>query len=105
MTYNYGRQIRVCSKVSYILRENNDAGDLFSSLQIGKKKKADFSKASHETEKHAAGSEGTMSVHVRGQVFVVLKPHLQVNNGQLNKFVLANDCFLQEFIFRIQKWI
>lgn len=36
MTYNYGKQIRVCSKVSYILKENNDAGDLFPSLRIGK---------------------------------------------------------------------
>lgn len=36
MTYNYGKQIRVCSKVSYILKENNDAGDLSPSLRIGK---------------------------------------------------------------------
>ena len=36
MTYNYGKQIRVCSKVSYILRENNDAGDLSTSLRIEK---------------------------------------------------------------------
>lgn len=36
MTYNYGKQIRVCSKVSYILKENNDAGDLFASLRIEK---------------------------------------------------------------------
>lgn len=37
MTYNYGKQIRVCSKVSYILKENNDAGDLSASLRMGKK--------------------------------------------------------------------
>lgn len=36
MTYNYGKQIRVCSKVSYILKENNDAGDVSPSLRIGK---------------------------------------------------------------------
>lgn len=36
MTYNYGKQIRVCSKVSYIWRENNDAGDLSLSPGIGK---------------------------------------------------------------------
>lgn len=36
MTYNYGKQIRVCSKVSYILKENNDAGDLSASLRIEK---------------------------------------------------------------------
>lgn len=36
MTYNYGKQIRVCSEVSYILRENNDAGDLSPSPRIGK---------------------------------------------------------------------
>lgn len=36
MTYNYGKQIRVCSKVSYILKENNDAGDLSPSPRIEK---------------------------------------------------------------------
>lgn len=36
MTYNYGKQIRVCSKVSYIWRKNNDAGDLSLSPGIGK---------------------------------------------------------------------
>lgn len=34
MTYNYGKQIRVCSKVSYILKGNNDAGDLSPPLSI-----------------------------------------------------------------------
>lgn len=36
MTYNYGKQIRVCSKVSYILKKNNDARDLSPSLRIEK---------------------------------------------------------------------
>lgn len=36
MTYNYGKQIRVCSKVSYILKENNDATDLSPPLRIWK---------------------------------------------------------------------
>lgn len=39
MTYNYGKQIRVCSKASYILEKNNDAGDLSPFLWIGKKHK------------------------------------------------------------------
>lgn len=37
MTHNYGKQIRVCSKVSYILKKNNDARDLSPSLRIEKK--------------------------------------------------------------------
>jgi len=51
MTYNYGKQIRVCSKVSYILKENNDAGDLSPSLRIGKI--IDSFTASHGVEVHA----------------------------------------------------
>ena len=34
MTYNYCKQIRVCSKVSYILKGNNDARDLSPPLSI-----------------------------------------------------------------------
>lgn len=51
MTYNYGKQIRVCSKVSYILKKNNDAGDLFPSLRI--EKIIHFYTASHGVEEHA----------------------------------------------------
>ena len=51
MTYNYGKQIRVCSKVSYILKENNDAGDLSPSPRIGKI--IDSFTASHEVEGRA----------------------------------------------------
>lgn len=51
MTYNYGKQIRVCSKVSYILKENNDAGDLSPSLRI--EKIIDSFIGSHEVEEHA----------------------------------------------------
>lgn len=51
MTYNYGKQIRVCSKVSYILKENNDAGDLSASLRI--EKIIDFFTALHWVEVHA----------------------------------------------------
>lgn len=51
MTYNYGKQIRVCSKVSYILKENNDAGDLSPSLRI--EKIIDSFTASHGVEEHA----------------------------------------------------
>lgn len=51
MTYNYGKQIRVCSEVSYILRENNDAGDLSPSPRI--EKIIDSSTASHGVEEHA----------------------------------------------------
>lgn len=51
MTYNYGKQIRVCSKVSYILKENNDAGDLFASLRI--EKIIDSVTVSHWVEEHA----------------------------------------------------
>lgn len=50
MTYNYGKQIRVCSKVSYVLKENNDAGDLSPPLRIGKI--IDSSAASHGVEVH-----------------------------------------------------
>lgn len=49
MTYNYDKQIRVCSKVSYILKENNDARDLSPFLGI---KKIPFT-ASHRVEKLA----------------------------------------------------
>lgn len=51
MTYNYGKQIRVCREVSYILRENNDAGDLSASPRIGKI--IDSSTASHGVEERA----------------------------------------------------
>lgn len=51
MTYNYGKQIRVCSKVSYILKENNDARDLSLSLRI--EKIIDSSTASHGVEERA----------------------------------------------------
>lgn len=51
MTYNYGKQIRVCSKVSYILKENNDAGDLSPSLRI--EKIIDSFTTSHGVEEHA----------------------------------------------------
>lgn len=51
MTYNYGKQIRVCSKVSYILKKNNDAVDLFPSLRI--EKIIDSFTASHGVEEHA----------------------------------------------------
>lgn len=50
MTHNYGKQIRVCSKVSYILKENNDAGDLSPSLRI--EKIIDSFTASHGVEEH-----------------------------------------------------
>lgn len=50
MTYNYGKQIRVCSKVSYILRENNDAGDLSPSPRT--EKIIDSSTASYGVEEH-----------------------------------------------------
>lgn len=56
MTYNYGKQIRVCSKVSYILKENNDAGDLSASPRIeGKKKKKDCFTVLHRVEEHDRG--------------------------------------------------
>lgn len=51
MTYNYGKQIRVCSKVSYILKENNDAGDLSASLRT--EKIIDSFTALHWVEEHA----------------------------------------------------
>lgn len=54
MTYNYGKQIRVCREVSYILRENNDAGDLSASPRIGKI--IDSSTASRGVEEHARRS-------------------------------------------------
>lgn len=54
MTYNYGKQIRVCGEVSYILRENNDAGDLSASPRIGKI--IDSSTASHAVEERARRS-------------------------------------------------
>ncbi len=53
MTYNYGKQIRVCSKVSYILKENNDAGDLSPSLRI--EKIIDSLTVSHGVWEHARG--------------------------------------------------
>lgn len=52
MTYNYGKQIRVCSKVSYILKENNDAGDLSASLRM-EKKIMDCFAVLHGVEEHA----------------------------------------------------
>lgn len=51
MTYNYGKQIRVCSEVSYILRENNDAGDLSPSPRI--EKIINSSTVWHGVEEHA----------------------------------------------------
>lgn len=54
MTYNYGKQIRVCREVSYILRENNDAGDLSASPRIGKI--IDSSTASRGVEERARRS-------------------------------------------------
>lgn len=51
MTYNYGKQIRVCSKVSYILKENNDARDLSASLSI--EKIIDSFTALHWVQEHA----------------------------------------------------
>lgn len=54
MTYNYGKQIRVCSKVSYILKENNDAGDLSASPRMGEKIMDCFT-VLHGVEEHARG--------------------------------------------------
>lgn len=53
MTYNYDKQIRVCSKVSYILKENNDARDLSPFLRMKKKRKKIPFTASHGVEKPA----------------------------------------------------
>lgn len=80
MTYNYGKQIRVCSKVSYILKENNDAGDLSPSLRIEKKIIDSFT-ASHGLEEHASKFKRDNVCTRREQVSLTQTPLLHVYDG------------------------